>query len=50
MNKKEQKFITSIYNDCLALKRRGELTEFGQGQMILCKMLLKMKKNNPKSY
>lgn len=41
MNKKEQQLIKEIYKDCLALKKRGELTEFGYGQLCLCKRLIK---------
>lgn len=40
MNKKERLLITEIYKDCLKLKRRGELTEFGEGRLNLCKILL----------
>ncbi len=41
MNCKEKKMILDIYNDCLKLKKQGELTSYGEGQMDLCKILLK---------
>ena len=44
MNKQEFQLITEIYKDCIKLKRRKELTEFGEGQLMLCKLLLKLKK------
>lgn len=40
MNKKERELVEGIYKDCLRLKKRGELTEFGEGQMRVCEMLL----------
>ena len=41
MNKEERKLIKEIYQDCIKLKKRGELTEFGKGQMILAGILLR---------
>ncbi|MFH1065514.1 MAG: hypothetical protein V1734_03350 [Nanoarchaeota archaeon] len=40
MNKKECALVEGIYRDCLKLKRIRELTEFGEGQMRVCGMLL----------
>ena len=40
MNRKEGDLLRGIYADCLRLKRAGELTEFGEGQLVLCRMLL----------
>ncbi|MDD4878073.1 MAG: hypothetical protein PHO02_03495 [Candidatus Nanoarchaeia archaeon] len=40
MNKKERLLVMEIYKDCLKLKRRGELTEFGEGRLNLCRILL----------
>lgn len=40
MNKKERELVEGIYRDCLKLKKRKELTEFGEGQMKVCGMLL----------
>jgi len=40
MNKKESKLISEIYLDCLLLKKRKEITEFGEGQLKICEMLL----------
>lgn len=44
MNKKEREFVEGIYRDCLILKKRKELTEFGEGQMRICGMLLAVNK------
>jgi len=44
MNKQEFKILTGIYTDCLRLKKRKELTEFGRGQLYLCELLIKNKK------
>ncbi len=44
MNQREHKFILEIYKDCLKLKKRKELTEYGKGQEDLCLMLLKFEK------
>ena len=41
MNKRERKLIANIYKDCLKMKRLGQLTDFGEGQLMLCKLLLK---------
>ena len=46
MNKRERTLIEGIYRDCLKLKRRKELTEFGEGQMCVCEMLLGTKKED----
>lgn len=43
MKKKERTLITKIYNDCLQLKKKGDLTEFGAGQMAVCEMLMRIK-------
>lgn len=43
MNKIEKKKLLEIYEDCLKLEKQGTLTEFGEGQLILCKMLLNHK-------
>lgn len=40
MDKKERELVEGIYRDCLRLKKRKELTEFGEGQMAVCGMLL----------
>ena len=45
MNKRERKLIEEVYKDCIKLKRRKDLTEFGKGQLYLCMMLLKIKSN-----
>jgi hypothetical protein len=39
MNRAERELVERMYRDCLQLKRRGELTEFGEGQLVLCKLL-----------
>lgn len=40
MDRKERALVEEIYKDCLRLKKRGELTEFGEGQLRVCEMLL----------
>ena len=40
MNRQEKNRLLKVYRDCLKLKRKGKLTEYGEGQMDLCKMLL----------
>ena len=40
MNRREKNRLLKVYKDCLKLKRKGELTEYGEGQMDLCKILL----------
>ena len=39
MNRRERKLLEDIYRHCLALRKHGELTEFGSGQMVLCGLL-----------
>mgnify|MGYP003565200527 CR=1 FL=1 len=43
MNKKEKEFLEEIYNDCIKLKRKNDLTEYGAGQGALASVLLKKK-------
>jgi hypothetical protein len=43
MNKKEKAILYQIYSDCVYLKLRDELTEFGEGQLDVCKTLLNYK-------
>lgn len=38
MNKKE--ILTETLKDCIKLKKQKQLTEFGEGQMVLCKLML----------
>ena len=40
MNRGEKNRLLKIYKDCLKLKKYGMLTEYGEGQMDLCIMLL----------
>jgi hypothetical protein len=40
MNRRENELVLKVYKDCLKLKRNGKLTEYGEGQMDLCRMLL----------
>ncbi|MFA4887833.1 MAG: hypothetical protein WC595_06500 [Candidatus Nanoarchaeia archaeon] len=40
MNSKEKNILLIIYKDCLELKRKGVLTEFGEGQLEVCRILL----------
>lgn len=42
MNKRERALIEKIYKDCVQLKRRGELTEFGEGELSVCRILRRM--------
>ena len=39
MNKKEKALLKEIKLDCLRLKRKGDLTEFGWGQLVLIYIL-----------
>ena len=39
MNRKERALLEEIKRDCLELEEQGELTEFGQGELRLIKML-----------
>ena len=44
MRKDEREYLKAIYCDCISLRRRGELTDFGEGQLALCKTLLEGKR------
>jgi len=44
MNKRERALVEGINGDYLMLKKRKELTEFGEGQMRVCEMLLSVKR------
>ena len=44
MNKKEKTKVEKIFNDCIKLEKKGELTEYGTGQGNLCIMLLKKRR------
>ena len=46
MNNKKRKMILEIYRDCLKLKSKQELTEFGKGQLAVCKLLLEKYSNS----
>ena len=39
MNKEEKKLIKEIKKDCLQLKRRKDLTAYGEGMLVIIKML-----------
>lgn len=39
MDRKEQKLLKEIEEDCIKLKRSKQLTEYGQGQMDLIKII-----------
>lgn len=39
MNRKEKQILAEIKRDCLRLKRRGDLTQFGEGQLCLIYLL-----------
>ena len=41
MNKRERKILHDVYRDCKELEKRNDLTEYGKGQMDLCKKFLK---------
>jgi len=45
MSKKLLKALEEIEKDCLKLKRQGYLTEYGEGQLDLIKMLQHKKTN-----
>lgn len=44
MDSEERKLLIQIYKDCIKLKKRKELTEFGRGQLIICELLLRKEK------
>jgi hypothetical protein len=39
MNKKPIKILKEIEKDCLQLKKEGQLTEYGEGQLHLIKII-----------
>lgn len=41
MNRRERELVERTYRECVNLKKRGELTGFGLGELMLCKRLLK---------
>jgi len=41
MNKKERAIIKEIKRDCIKLKKKKDLTEFGWGQLCLIQILEK---------
>lgn len=43
MNKEEKQLLREIKRDCLNLKRKGDLTEFGFGQIYLIYILENIK-------
>jgi hypothetical protein len=42
MNKKEKAIIKEIKTDCLKLKKKDDLTEFGEGELSIIKLLEKV--------
>ena len=48
MNRQEKELVLKAYKDCQNLKRKGKLTEYGEGQMDLCTMMLN-KRNKKKN-
>jgi hypothetical protein len=40
MNRQEYELVLQVYEDCVQLENRNELTEFGQGELSLCRLLL----------
>ncbi len=38
---REQDTLKEIKQDCLKLKKRNDLTEYGKGQLDLCKVISK---------
>ncbi len=40
MNNEERKLLLQVYHDCLELESKNQLTEFGKGQLEICKILL----------
>jgi len=43
MKRIERDYIEKVLKDCKMLKKNNDLTEYGNGQMQLCKILLKLK-------
>ena len=42
MDKKDRELIRKIYENCLRLQLKGELSEYDDGRMAVCEMLLKL--------
>jgi len=42
MDRKEKTLLLKMYKDLTKLKRNNQLTEFGEGQLILCRILQKL--------
>lgn len=47
VNKKEREYLEEVYNDCIQLERRKDLTQFGAGMGMLAAILLKKKRKRP---
>lgn len=45
MNSHELKILKEIKKDCITLKKKNQLTEFGEGHLVLCGGLLKNSKD-----
>ena len=45
MNEKQRGLLESILKDAQSLKRKGLLTEFGEGEVSICKRLLELSKD-----
>lgn len=47
MNKEEKAYLEEVYDDCIQLEGRKDLTEFGAGMAHVCMVLLKKKRKKP---
>lgn len=47
MNKKEREYLEEVYQDCVSLERRKDLTEYGAGQGDMAAILLDKKRKRP---
>ena len=44
MNRRERALVLHIYRDCLRLEKAGQLSEFGLGELYLCRLLLNLER------
>lgn len=44
MNSQEKQLIQEIFDDCVKLKRAGQLTEYGKGQLDLITLIRSLAK------
>jgi hypothetical protein len=42
MDRKDRELIRKIYENCLRLQLQGKLSEYDDGRMAVCEMILKL--------